>query len=166
MIVIVTAAGVAGLLQAAARTSAHHRLPCATSGGTTFPDLNGIWQAVNEAHWDLETHIARPASATFPGPAGDVPAAPVLALGAIGGVPGGLGVVEGGSIPYRPAAAMQRQENFENALTRDPEVNRGRLEVAGTAVASQLLRRCEIDRGGTDTVSRSAFCVYGKQGAD
>ena len=123
MIVIVTAAVVAGLFQAAARTSAQttdFRAP--RLEGTTFPDLNGIWQAVNEAHWDLETHVARPALATFPGPAGDVPAAPVLALGAIGGVPGGLGVVEGGSIPYRPAAAMQRQENFENALTRDPEV--------------------------------------------
>ena len=25
------------------------------------PDFSGIWQANNEAHWDLEAHAARPA---------------------------------------------------------------------------------------------------------
>ena len=123
MIVAVTGAVVVGLLQAAAGTSAQTAAFRADRlEGTSYPDLTGIWQAVNTAHWDLEAHVARPALATFPGPDGDVPAAPVLALGAIGGVPGGLGVVEGGRIPYRPAAATQRRENFENALTRDPEV--------------------------------------------
>ena len=123
MIVIVTAAVVVGLLQSAARTSAQATaFRAARLEGTPYPDVNGIWQALNTAHWDLEAHVARPALATFPGPDGDVPAAPVLALGAIGGVPGGLGVVEGDSIPYRPAAATQQQENFASALTRDPEV--------------------------------------------
>ena len=32
------------------------------------PDLNGIWQALNEANFDLEAHIARPAMALRPGP--------------------------------------------------------------------------------------------------
>ena len=123
MIVIVTAAVVVGLVQAAARTSAQTpAFRAARLEGTAHPTLNGVWQALNTAHWDLEAHVARPALATVPGPAGNVPAAPVLAFGAIGGVPGGLGVVEGGSIPYRPGAAAQRQENFDNALTRDPEV--------------------------------------------
>ena len=90
--------------------------------GTSSPDLNGIWQALNTANWDIEAHAARPGLATVPGPVGDVPAAPVLALGAIGGIPGGLGVVDGGEIPYQPWALTQRQENFENALIRDPEV--------------------------------------------
>ena len=90
--------------------------------GTPYPDLNGIWQAVNTAHWDLEDHVARPGLATVAGPDGDVPAAPVLALGAIGGVPGGQAVVENGSIPYQPWAATERQANLENVLTRDPEV--------------------------------------------
>jgi hypothetical protein len=58
------------------------------------PDLNGIWQALNEANFDLEGHIARPAMALRPGPFGPVPAAPVLALGAVGAVPPGMGVVE------------------------------------------------------------------------
>src|ERR1700741_5571550 len=63
------------------------------------PDLNGIWQAVNTANYDLQTHVARASMQLRPGPQGPVPAAPVLALGAIGAVPGGLGVGEGDEIP-------------------------------------------------------------------
>ena len=51
------------------------------------PDLNGIWQALNEANYDLEMHAARPALALRDGPYGPVPAAQVLALGAAGAVP-------------------------------------------------------------------------------
>src|ERR1700730_426460 len=78
------------------------------------PDLNGIWQALNEANYDLEAHIARPAMALRPGPYGPVPAAPVLALGAVGAVPPGLGVVEGDEIPYLPAALAKKKENQQN----------------------------------------------------
>ena len=74
------------------------------------PDFNGIWQALNAANYDIETHMARPAMALRPGPYGPVPAAPVLALGAVGAVPpGGMGVVEGGEIPYKPEALAQRR---------------------------------------------------------
>ena len=76
-------------------------------GGT--PDLNGIWQVLNEANFDLEAHIARPAMALRPGPYGPVPAAQTLALGAVGAVPPSLGVVEGGEIPYKPEALARRQ---------------------------------------------------------
>src|ERR1700704_6378365 len=86
------------------------------------PDLNGIWEAMNEANFDLEAHDARPALAVRPGPYGPVPAAPVLALGAVGAVPPGLGVVEGGSIPYLPEAAKQRADNQAHWLERDPEI--------------------------------------------
>ena len=86
------------------------------------PDLNGVWQALNEAHYDLEAHVARPALAVRPGPYGPVPAAPVLALGAVGSVPPGLGVVEGGAIPYLPDAAKQKRDNQEHWLERDPEI--------------------------------------------
>jgi hypothetical protein len=52
-----------------------------------------------------------------------VPAAPVLALGAAGGVPGSLGVVEGdGQIPYMPEAAAIKKENGEHWIDRDPEL--------------------------------------------
>jgi hypothetical protein len=72
------------------------------------PNLNGIWQALNTANWDLQEHAARPGL--------------VVALGAAGAVPAGLGVVEGGEIPYLPAAAAKKKENFENRLTADPEI--------------------------------------------
>src|SRR5439155_10210419 len=86
------------------------------------PDLNGIWQALNEANYDLQPHMARPAMALRAGPYGPLPAAPVLALGAVGAVPPGPGVVEGDEIPYQPWAAAKKKENQENWLTRDPEV--------------------------------------------
>ena len=86
------------------------------------PDLNGIWQALNEANYDLQAHMARPAMALRAGPHGPVPAASVVALGAVGSVPPGLGVVEGDDIPYQPWAAEKKKANQENWLTRDPEV--------------------------------------------
>jgi hypothetical protein len=46
----------------------------------------------------------------------------VLELGAIAAVPAGLSVVEGNEIPYQPWAAAKKKENYENWLTRDPEV--------------------------------------------
>jgi len=60
------------------------------------PDFNGIWEANNTANWDLQTHPARPMVAQ-PGvvPGSVVLAAPVVGLGSLGWVPGGLGVVEG-----------------------------------------------------------------------
>ena len=86
------------------------------------PDFNGIWQALNEANYDLEGHIARPAMALRPGPYGSVPAAQVLALGAVGAVPPGVGVVEGGEIPYKPEALAIKKKNQEDWLARDPEI--------------------------------------------
>jgi len=76
--------------------------------GAAHPNLNGIWQALNEANWDIEGHGARPS--------------PVVAMGALGAAPGGLGVVEGGEIPYLPAALAQRKENFARRMELDPEV--------------------------------------------
>ncbi len=86
------------------------------------PDLNGIWQALNEANYDLEIHMARPALALREGPVVPIPAAEILSLGAVGSVPGGLGVVEGGKIPYTPEALKLKMENQENYLDRDPEI--------------------------------------------
>ena len=87
------------------------------------PDFNGIWEANNTANWDLQTHAARPMVAQ-PGltPDSVVLAAPVVALGSIGWVPGGLGVVEGDVIPYQPWAAARKKENLEHWIDRDPEI--------------------------------------------
>jgi len=95
------------------------RIPRTAAGK---PDLNGIWQALNTANYDLEAHTARPALAMRPGPVVPVPAKEVVALGAVGSVPSGIGVVLGGAIPYQPAALEKRKENLENWLTRDPEI--------------------------------------------
>ncbi len=97
-----------------------YQAPRASDG---HPDLNGIWQALTTANYDLETHMARAAMALREGPYGPLPAADVLRLGAVGAVPGGLSVVEGGAIPYRPEALAKKKENRENWLTRDPEIH-------------------------------------------
>jgi hypothetical protein len=86
------------------------------------PDLNGVWQALNEANYDIEAHNARPALAVRPGPYGPVPATAVIALGAVGSVPPGVGIVEGGELPYRAEALAQRKKNQEDWLTSDPEI--------------------------------------------
>jgi hypothetical protein len=86
------------------------------------PDLNGVWQAMDSANYDIEPHLARPALAMRPGPVVPVPAKEVVALGAVGAVPAGLGVVDGGEIPYKPGAKAQRDDNRAHYLERDPEV--------------------------------------------
>ena len=69
------------------------------------PDLDGIWQALSTANWDLEDHSAQ----AQPGP--------WLRVGAMGAIPPGQGVVEGNDIPYRPEAAATKKANFENRMT-------------------------------------------------
>jgi len=72
------------------------------------PDFTGVWQALNEAHWNLEDHSAA--------------AGAVLELGAAGATPPGYGYVEGGTIPYLLAARAQRDDNYVHRLERDPEI--------------------------------------------
>ncbi|OYX66876.1 MAG: hypothetical protein B7Y88_03325 [Sphingomonadales bacterium 32-64-17] len=75
------------------------------------PNINGVWQVMNEANWNLEPHSAGP----NPLPEGD------RLLGAIGAVPPSLGVVEGGEIPYKPEALERLNKNRENVISWDPE---------------------------------------------
>ena len=47
----------------------------------------------------------------------------MVALGAAGGVPASLGVVQGdGEIPYTPEALAIKKENGEHWIDRDPEL--------------------------------------------
>lgn len=86
------------------------------------PDFNGVWQVMNRANDNLEPHGPSAARAMREGPVVPVPAAAVVALGAVGAVPAGLGVVVGGKIPYRPEALVQRNRNRADWLHADPEI--------------------------------------------
>jgi hypothetical protein len=119
VIALGTTALVSAALWMAAPASTQAARPARVAGK---PNLNGIWQALNTANYELTSHNARAAMAMQPGPVVPVPATPVLALGAVGSVPGGIGVVEGDEIPYLPAAAAQQKKNQANWLTSDPEI--------------------------------------------
>ena len=72
--------------------------PLRTSDG--HPDFQGIWQVRNTAHWDLQHHAGSDK------------------------MPAGLGVVvdpPDGRIPYQEWALEQKQANFENRDTLDPQ---------------------------------------------
>jgi len=83
------------------------------------PDLNGIWQALGSAHYDLERHMASAGTQLRHAPLGPVPPKAVVAFGAFAAVPPGMGVVVGGKIPYTAEALAKRDENRSNALDRD-----------------------------------------------
>ncbi len=86
------------------------------------PDLNGIWQVLMNANDNLEPAPPKAAYQMVPGDFVPVPAPEVVAMGAAGAVPASLGVVVGGTIPYRPDALARRNENSDNWLSRDPEI--------------------------------------------
>ena len=101
----VLAAGLALVVTTATAQTPGYRAPRTKDGK---PNLNGIWQALNTANWDIEAHPAGPS--------------PARDLGAAGAVPAGLGVVEGGALPYRPEALAKKKENAANRLKLDPEI--------------------------------------------
>lgn len=124
---VLKAAAVAGVVAIAVTITA---MPSVTGQTRTSgiprlngkPDLNGLWQTINTANWDIQAHSAKPALAMRPGPVVPVPAKEVLAFGAVGAVPAGLGVVDGNDLPYLPEALKKKEENQANWLTRDPEI--------------------------------------------
>src|SRR5690349_24221488 len=63
------------------------------------PNLNGIWQAMNSAYWNLEAHSAEAIDEFWP-------------MGAIAAIPAGNSVITGnGKIPYLPEALALREQN-------------------------------------------------------
>jgi hypothetical protein len=102
-----TLAAAAGL--ALAVLPAHSQAPYkAPRTGDGHANLNGIWQAMNTANWNIQSHSAAQGL--------------MWQLGAEESVPPGLGVVEGEEIPYLPAALAKRKENFMNRGKDDPEL--------------------------------------------
>jgi hypothetical protein len=111
----------AGQTTAPATTQAAYKAP--RIPGTNIPDFNGVWRGLNTANYNIEAHPASAALQLRPGPYVPVPHASVVALGAIGAVPAGLGIVQGdGKIPYIAEALKLRDENRAKAVELDPEV--------------------------------------------
>ncbi|MFC4254791.1 hypothetical protein GRI97_05095 [Altererythrobacter xixiisoli] len=73
------------------------------------PNINGVWQTMGTANWNVEPHSAGP------NPVAD------RLVGAIGAIPAGLGVVVGGKIPYNDAAQERLAQNKANPVRHDPE---------------------------------------------
>jgi hypothetical protein len=118
MLVVATAAVVAAVSVAvrpiAGQAPTGVQLPAFTAPRTADgkADLNGIWQGLNTANWDIQDHDAKP------GPRPEL-------MGAYGAEPAGQGVVEGNELPYQPWAAAKKKENFEKRMvvniTSDPK---------------------------------------------
>ena len=102
------------------------------------PDLNGIWQAIGTAHWNLEDHPSGPGHPD---------------LGAIGAIPPGQGVVVGGEIPYQDSAREQQRKNFAKRMTDDPEA---RCFLPGVPRATYLPYPLQIIQG-----DKRIMIVYG-----
>jgi hypothetical protein len=107
------------------------------------PDLNGIWQALNTANWDIQDHSAS--------------AGPVASLGAAGAVPPGQGVVEGEEIPYLPEALKKKKENLANRFTADPEI---KCYLPGVPRATYMPQPFQIIQG-----TKSIMIAYQYAGA-
>ena len=109
---LIAAVGAAGLIAgflaagipAAGQAPSTYRAP-RSAYNDGHPDLSGIWQALNTANWDLEDHPMAPPA--------------FWQWGAIGAVPPGQSVVEGGQIPYKPEGLAQKKKNFENRFVAD-----------------------------------------------
>jgi hypothetical protein len=74
------------------------------------PNLNGIWQAMNSANWNLEAH-----------PAAKIPSQ--WELGALFNIPAGNSVVVEGAIPYLPEALKVREKLRAEWPKSDPETS-------------------------------------------
>ena len=98
---LLTLVGIFSITHAAAQSGEIPRTP---SGK---PDLSGIWQAMTSAHYDVEPHAA--SEGAHPG-----------LMGAISATPAGLGIVEGGRIPYNEQSLRVRDANKASALENDP----------------------------------------------
>jgi hypothetical protein len=96
------------------------------------PNLNGVWQAMNTANWNLEGGAARA-----------IPQA--WELGALFAVPPGQSVVVGGTIPYRPEAEEQRASNQSDWPVADPETKCFRAGVPRTTYLPHPFRIVQGD---------------------
>src|SRR5437016_14454775 len=98
---------VAAMSVFAGQTSKQHK----AGAESKHPDLNGIWQAMNEAGYELEAHDARPAMAVRAGPYGPPRATPGPAVGAAAAVPPNPGAAGRRARPATPQARAGQTED-------------------------------------------------------
>jgi hypothetical protein len=130
---------VAALALAGAVTLTADAQPPRRVGG--HPNLNGIWQAMNSANWNLEGHAATQLKDFW-------------RLGAIGAVPAGQSVVKEGKIPYLPEALARRDENRAGWPKTDPEAA---CYLPGIPRATYLPHPFQIVQGDDDILFVYAF---------
>jgi hypothetical protein len=105
------------------------------------PNLNGIWQAMNSANWNLEGHAASQLKDFW-------------RLGAMGAIPAGQSVVKEGTIPYLPEALAKRDENRAGWPKTDPE---GACFLPGIPRATYLPHPFQIVQGDDDILFVYSF---------
>jgi hypothetical protein len=132
-------AALALLAAAVAHAQVRTEIPRAANGR---PDLSGVWQALNTAHWNLEPHVS------------DYPV--VIELGAQFAVPPGPGVVVGGEIPYLPEARAERDRRFDNRLIDDPE---GKCYIGGVPRSTYMPYPFQILQNERDVVIYYQFAT-------
>jgi hypothetical protein len=136
-LLVATAAALvlAGSVPAMAQTSSQQQQQAERIDGK--PNLNGVWQVLNTANWNLEPHVAET------NPLAD------RILGATAAVPAGLGVVEGGTIPYKPDARARFEQNKANLVRHDPEAA---CYLPGIPRATYINLPFQIVQGGNDDI--------------
>jgi hypothetical protein len=129
----------------AAPAAAPHTERAAVDRVGGHPNFSGVWSVMNTANWDIEPHLARAALELRAGPVVPVPAKAIVALGAVGSVPAGMGVVEGGKIPYTAEALAKKLDNQKHYLERDPEV---KCDLPGVPRANYMALPFQIVQSG------------------
>lgn len=98
------------------------------------PNINGIWQAMNSANWNIEGQSAQAIKEFWQ-------------LGALFAIPPGQSVVEEGTLPYKPEGLAQRETNRAGWPKSDPETKCYR---AGIPRQTYLPYPFEIIQGDND----------------
>ena len=104
----------AGLLAAASAALLATAIPVAVAQQALperidgHPNLNGIWEAAGTAYWNIEAHSAERLEEFWQ-------------LGSLAAIPAGQSIVDGGTIPYLPAALEKREANRAEWPESDPE---------------------------------------------
>ena len=120
--------------------AAHSQTPRpARVGG--HPNLNGVWQALNTAEWNLEAHSASAIPSWWP-------------LGALGATPAGPSVVEGGTLPYLPDGRAKRDANQAAYPDADPVT---KCYMPGIPRANYMPFPFEIIQGDSDILFAYSF---------